>query len=332
MSCFDIRPFALPNTGANEIRFEDPRDVAKVVVTYADNAPDSVTLSYLRKTWPGSRIETMDPAGYSHGTGWIGIDDWFNSKWHEAAVDVQRVDAKTLSISFKGLHSEMPDVTDYDVTFRRTLGVKIDCADGRLPEKVEVYTTSACGESALRIAVNSGKASHIKLSAYNAVIGNVIGAKADGMDVSLPSSGSFGLVVKHMTPSHPFSYDEGLVTFELGDDAFTISLNSLAKQGPIWFEDQGAFITFADDPTTLDQYRARNAKQQTTLTKVTERREQSYSGAANGQPPASAMRMHCRLQARTTALLARAQRRHPDHGRQSALGPGSRHGPYEVRH
>lgn len=284
MNCFDIRPFALPNTAANEIRFEDPRDVTRVVVTYADSAPDTVTLSYLRKTWPGSRIETMDPAGYSHGTGWIGIDDWWNSKWEEAAVAVERIDGKTLSISFKGLHSELPDITDYDVTFRRTLGVKVDSADGRLPDRVEVYTTSKCAESELRIAVNSAKGQRIKLSAYNAVIAKVSGATADGMSITLPATGKFRLVVKYLTPSHPFSYDEGLVTFELGDDAFTISLESLAKQGPIWFEDQGTFVTFADDPTTLDQYLARNAKEKTTLQKVTERQEQSYSGAMNGQP------------------------------------------------
>ena len=39
MRYFDIRPFALPNTPANEVRFEDPRDIKRVVVTFADNAP-----------------------------------------------------------------------------------------------------------------------------------------------------------------------------------------------------------------------------------------------------------------------------------------------------
>ena len=283
MSNFDIRPFALPNTPPNEIRFEDPRDLVRVVVTYADSAPDSVTLSYLRKTWPQSRPETIDPAAHSHGTGWIGIDDWFNSKWQEAAVNVERTDDSMLSITFKGLHSEQPDVADYDVTFRRTLGVKIDCADGRQPENVEVYTTSECAGSELRVAVNSGKANRVKLSGFNAVIERVDeegGAAGDGLRIA----------VKHLKPAHPFSYDEGLVTFEIDNDAFTISLESLAKQGPIWSEDWGVFITYvgpdlqSGPPPTLDQYLARNATQKTTSRKVFERAEQSYSGAMNGLP------------------------------------------------
>lgn len=276
---FDIRPFALPNTPANEIRFEDPRDVTRVVVTYAGVAPESVTLSYLRKTWPRSRPEMIDPAAHSHRTGWIGIDDWFNSKWQEAAINVERIGDCTLSITFAGLHSELPDVTDYDVTFRRTLGVKIDSADGRLPEKVEVYTTSQPTSSELRVVFDAGNSKHVKLSGFNAVIERV-DAEADGLRVA----------VKHLKPAHPFSYDEGLVTFELDDDAFTISLESLAKQGPIWSEDWGVFITsFGPDlqsgpPTTLDQYLARNAGKKTTSHKVTERAEQSYSGAMNGLP------------------------------------------------
>jgi hypothetical protein len=279
MSCFDIRPFALPNTAANEIRFEDPRDVVRVAVTYADTARDSVTLSYLRKTWPHSRPETLDPAAHSHGTGWIGIDDWFNPKWQEAAVNIERIDGRTLSITFKGLHTELSEVKDYDVTFRRTLGVKIDSSDGRLPEKVEVCTTSQPAVSELRVSFGADKAAtgEIKVSGYNAAV-------KMGPETSKDGARTFGLKVEHMTPAHPFSYDEGLVTFDLGDDAFTISLDSLAKQGPIWFDDQGAFVTFAHDPTTLDQYIARNAATKTTSKKVTDRAEQSYSGAMNGLP------------------------------------------------
>lgn len=274
MQDFDIRPFALPNTPANEIRFEDPRDVTRVVVTYAGAAPDSIMLSYLQKTWPRSRPETIDPVAYAHGTGWIGIDDWFNPKWQEAAVDVERTGDSALSITFKGLHTEQSDVTDYNVTFRRTLGVKIDSTDGRQPKNVEVYTTSLPKRSELRVTLGANGA---RVSAYNAKL-------STDPKVWESKPRTFRLSVQHMTPAHPFSYDEGLVTFEIDDDAFTISLVSLAKQGPIWFEDNGAFVTFADDPTTLDQYLARNADKKTTSRKVTERAEQSYSGAMNGLP------------------------------------------------
>lgn len=272
MSSLDIRPFALPNTPANEIRFEDPRDISRVVVTYTDPAPQEVTLSYLRKTWPHSKPETKDPVAHSHGTGWLGIDDWFNPKWQEAAVCVERVGDRTLSLTFRGLASELEEAARYDVKFRRTLGLKIESPDGRLPESVEVYTVSECKTSEIRVALEKPTAD-VKVSGFNAVA-----------DSDLLRSNPCVLNVKHLIPGHAYSYDDPLLTFELGDDAFTISLDALAKQGPIWSEDFGAFITLADDPTTLDDYKARNAERQSIGQRVTAHNEQSYSGAMNGLP------------------------------------------------
>lgn len=276
MSSLNIRPFALPNTPANEIRFEDPRDISRVVVTYADQAPDAVTLSYLRKTWPHSKPETMDPVAHSHGTGWIGIDDWFNPPWQEAAIEVERVGDQSLVLTFKGLVSELEEAGCYDVAFRRTLGIKIDAPDGRLPQGVEVYTTSEPATSHLRARFESGHSpAHL----------NVLGFNADIEEVSRTGD-VLELKIAHLLPAHAYSYDEGLITFETDDDAFTISLNSLAKQGPIWFEEQGVFITFADDPTTLDDYKARHQDKPTIARRVAARKEQSYSGAMHGLPRA----------------------------------------------
>ena len=44
----DIAPFALPNTEPGQIWFEEPRDIARVMVEFADKAPDDIGLSYLR--------------------------------------------------------------------------------------------------------------------------------------------------------------------------------------------------------------------------------------------------------------------------------------------
>jgi len=280
MSCFDIRPFALPNTPPNEIRFEDPRDISRIVVTYPGSAPDAVTTSYLRKVWPKSRVETMDPTAHSHATGWIGIDDWFNATWQEAAVEIERVNANTLAVTFKGLQTEFPEITDYDVTFRRTLGVKLDAVGGVMPEKVEVYTTSECMASVLRVALDAGKpsaAADLDIWGYNVEV-------EPGFTVPRDGSRAFELNVRHMIPTHPYSYDEGLVTFKLDNDAFTVSLESLAKQGPIWFEEEGVFITFADDPTTLEQYKGRSAGRKSIHARVLDRKEQSLGGPMNGQP------------------------------------------------
>lgn len=289
MPSLDIRPFALPNTPANEIRFEDPRDIARVVVTYSEKAPEAVSLSYLQKTWPKSRPEKVDPVEHSHATGWIGIDDWFNSKWQEAAINVERVGDRTLSLTFKGLVSELGDAAGCDVDFRRTLGLTIESPDGRQPERVEVYTTSAPKTSEIRVVFNGQKSARVSVSGFNAVIKSVSaeqGSEAKGTDVTLAASGpsAFKVSVEHLVTGHSYSYDEPLVTFDMGDDAFTISLDALAKQGPVWFADQAVFITSADDSTTLDDYKSRNAGKQSMAERVLGRAEQSYSGAMHGLP------------------------------------------------
>ncbi len=276
MPSSDIRPFALPNTPANEIRFEDPRDISRVVVTYADAVPDEVALWYLRKTWPHSKPEAMDPVAHSHGTGWLGIDDWFTPQWQQAAVDAERVGDKVIVLTFKGLASELEEADGYDVKFRRTLGIRVVSPDERMPEKVEVYTESECRTSKIRVTFEEAKtAESVRLSGFNAMVSE-----------DAREAGVLSLTVEHLVPAHAYSYDEGLLTFESDDDAFTVSLDALAKQGPIWFEEWGVFITLAGDPTTQQDYKARNSGKQTIGQRVTARREQSYSGAMHGLPRA----------------------------------------------
>ncbi|MDH7601682.1 MAG: hypothetical protein QHI38_05990 [Armatimonadota bacterium] len=288
----DIRPFALPNTPANEVRFEDPREIERVVVTFAQAVPENVGLSYLRKLWPEVRIETRDPYFRVQSMGWWPIDDWFNSKWHTAAVDTRRVDDKTVEITFKNLKAEFPDL-DYDVTFRRTLGIKVDCPDPTAVQKIEIYTRSLPVYSSIRVTLDAGQptsAEKLQLSAYNA---EILSVKAEsGVDVEgctvRPRSGehkSFIVELKHLKPTHLYSYDDGHVSFSSENDMFTISLESLAQEGPIWFEDWGVYITRADDATRFDYYKREAQKKLRYNQMIVQKdREQALGGAMNGQP------------------------------------------------
>jgi len=87
-----------------------------------------------------------------------------------------------------------------------------------------------------------------------------------------------------MTPVFRYSGDDGHVRFLLGDDSFTISLPSLKAHGPIWFAEQGVFITEASEATTPEEYIARCAGQKTIAQRVKDLPEQSYAGAFLGQP------------------------------------------------
>lgn len=289
---FDIAPFALPNTPPGEIRFEEPRDVVAVVAEFKEAAPNSVGLSYLQRTWPETRTEerfkTMMPSRF----GWTDQDDLFNTKWREAAVEVRQETENRVRITFKGLKTEFPDYAEYDVTFRRTLGVRIDAPSSAALEKVQVFTASAPSKTALRVTLDAGNPTptkSLRFEGYNLEIESVndlqgFSGDAQGLQGADAGARQFTIAVRHMLPAHEFSGDDGLLTFVLDDDAVTISLVSLEKEGPVWAPDFGLFVTRAGDPVTFESYRASHAEDKTIRERVLDREEQCLSGAMHGQP------------------------------------------------
>lgn len=290
---FDISPFALPNCVAGEIRFEEPRDVNRVVVTFSKKPVGEVSISYLHKTWPANRIE-RDLADKSKAMfyGWSPIDDEFNSKWKKAEAQLSWKGDKSVVVTFKGLAKEFPECADYDVSFRRTLGIRVDTKDGSIVKRIQVYTASKPVTTLIRVELDAGGVTGGKqavLSGYNAVIKKVgavsgVAVKGDSVELKSGTKRVFEVLVSHMKPLVESAYDAGMVTFALDDDTFTISLESLDKGGPIWFAEEGVYIARADDATTFADYQKRIAGQPTISEMVTAYREQSLGGALSGQP------------------------------------------------
>ena len=149
-SHFDVAPFALPNTPDNEVRFEEPRDIAAIEVAF-DGVPGAdVAVSYLRKTWPGVRIENT-AAGDPCALGWVAQDDWFNVEWSPAAIAVEPAGAHAIRIRFQELRAEFPGNPECDVPFRRTLGIRIDATGDASVTAIRVFTTSPAARSTLRV-------------------------------------------------------------------------------------------------------------------------------------------------------------------------------------
>jgi hypothetical protein len=289
----DIASFALPNTEPGQIWFEEPRDVARVMVEFAEEAPDDIGLSYLRKIWPEVRLEESANRSHPSALGWVRQDDWFNRDWQRAAIEVSREGARRIWITFHGLKTEFPELEGYDVVFRRTLGLRLEVPDTEAIQNMAVFTESAPTRSVLRVTLDAGRdtpGNTIRLTGYNAFVEAVAAVQGVAVDeknvVELGSAAprQFEVTLKHMIPVHDYSGDDGLVTFALDDDAFTISLTSIEKEGPIWFEDVGFFIVRADDPVTFADYRARIAGSKTLAQQVLGRSEQSFAGAFYGQP------------------------------------------------
>jgi hypothetical protein len=297
MKPFDAAPFALPKCPAGQVLFEEPRDIERVVVTFS--APvrrRGPTLQYLRNTWPQDRWEYPKNADLERpgAFGWKRMDDWFNPAWVDAAVDVAWRTRRTAVFTFKGLLAEVrdfPGADDYDVTFRRTSGIRAT-APGAVVRKVQVFTRSHPARSQLRVELDAGRKTpgkSIVISGYNAIIRNIRanhGVTGSGSAVQLCPARrrSFTLDIQHMTPAHRWSGDEGLVTFTLAKETFTISMASLAAEGPIWFAEQGIYVTWASDKTTFADYRARISGEKTVAQRVAGLPEQSFAGARHGQP------------------------------------------------
>ena len=81
---FDIRPFALPNTPANEVWFEQPRDITEVTICLLGQVPAEIGLSYRKKHWPQQRFELGSDLDDPGSFGWKPLDDWFNGEWKVA--------------------------------------------------------------------------------------------------------------------------------------------------------------------------------------------------------------------------------------------------------
>ena len=289
---FDIAPFVLPNCAAGEYIFEEPRDIESVVVRFRHRPPESIQVHYLRKTWPEARLESANALDDPCGFGWMPIDDWFNGQWHEAAIDVHRRNSDTVVIRFKRLTTEFPEAAGYDVTFRRSLALKIDVPDRHEIVGVRIFTTSAPAISRLRVEFDAGKRTagrSVRVTGYNASIGEITALRGvrvaqETVQLSSELERSLEVRVSHMRPANPYCNDAGLVTFALDEDTFTISLRSLEAEGPIWYADQGLYVAFAGDPMRYEDYRRSIVGQKTLNQRVVERREQTYAGAAAGQP------------------------------------------------
>lgn len=289
---FDIVPFALPDCEPGEVRFEEPRDIREIVVGFRGPPPVRLAVRYLRKTWPQTRLESARASADPCGFGWTPIDDWFNGEWQEAAVLVRPGGATALAVTFRGLSAEIPDAAAYDVTYRRTVGVRVEVPDPQQIEWVRAYTTSAPTATRLRVELDAGRPTpgrRVGVMGYNAQVGELaavhaVSAARQAVELQPGQDRVFELGVSHMRPAHPYGNDDGHVTFALDADTFTVSLPDLEREGPVWYAEQGVYVARADDPTRFADYRRGLAGQKTLNQRTRELPEQTYAGAYNGQP------------------------------------------------
>ena len=234
----DLVPFALPGTRANEVRFEDPREIREVIVTLKSALPTNLGLSYLHKTWRRKRQELLDPTIGSFQLGWKVVDDWFDVAWDKGAVRAEKTGPRTAVLRFDLLSKEGVSFTAGDVDYRYTLGIRVEGVSPDAIERIEVYTASKPTRTRMRVMLDAGKpvsVKEVKLSGHNCEIVNLeVGRGTKPLERSRvgllegsPAHRDFLVDVRHLVSPHRFAHDEGLVTFGMEDKTFTISMDAL---------------------------------------------------------------------------------------------------------
>lgn len=276
-SAFDAAPFALPLPEGNGLLWEDPREIHRVVLHFADAAPapENVRLEYWGSRWPDQHLpKDREPGGAD--VGWMELGNWWKGGWRVADAEA-KAEGNALTFTFRPVNAkEFPKLKNYDAVFRYTLKLRI-ASEQSLPriEKMEAFTDSLLAERSFNVVFEKRLSPVLLLQAFN---GSVQG-------VSEFASGKWTGRIRAAVNSDPNTFDRTLITVRNGNQSFTFLFDDLA-QGPLFLPEFGAAVLPADDKrdyaAIAGEVKSRGAK--TLYDRIAEMPEQTWSNAWAGLP------------------------------------------------
>ncbi|MCZ7639832.1 MAG: hypothetical protein M5U12_29560 [Verrucomicrobia bacterium] len=155
--------------------WEDPRDIERVVVTFAGAPPDPTTvrLEWWHSRWPEHRIPRDQPAGAGE-SGWGHLGDLYQGEWREADVYLQAA-GRTWTYTFRHVNlREFPELRDFNAEYRTTLKLRL-LFDGPAPavERLAAYTDSVWRQTTVEIewgGVHPGQVWDGRLEVFNGYV------------------------------------------------------------------------------------------------------------------------------------------------------------------
>jgi len=277
----DIAPFAHEVTGgeARILRWDEPRDIFTIVVQYPENAsmPRSVKIEYWRDKWPDNRPREEDAQpGRSGRAAWKGMDDWFNGGWIEA-VTRTKADGRRLITTFAPLKDELPAAEDYNVTFRRTMQVRLGQGVSGC-ESIAIFTGTTAEEREIRIELGCGLKGDIDcggdIRVYNGYLKHFPGFHDGRTTISIVSA-----------RPRPLSHDSTVVTVRSSLADFSFRPDDL-DLGPIWITDLKALVSVENQDIEYSPDLVREIKEgQTVYDMIGGEPEQTLRRALREQPP-----------------------------------------------
>jgi hypothetical protein len=276
---FDAAPFGLPLPEGNGVMWEDPREIHKVVVYFADRAPapDKVRLEYWGSRWPDQHLpkDREQGGGFS---GWMELGNWYTYKWRTADAEA-RADGNALTFTFHPVNArEFPKLKDYSASFRYTLKVRI-ASDLPLPavQRIQAFTDSSFEPLGVtRLAWHRRPASDLRVTVFN------------GTNTQTDSSSSLvtRLFLAGAVNADPNTFDRTLVTVQNGQTTFTFAVDDL-KQGALYVPHAGVAVLPEGDARDYEAVAAAQEASgaKTLYDRVAEMPEQTWHSAWEGMPP-----------------------------------------------
>jgi hypothetical protein len=287
------------------VMWEDPRDIFRVVVAFADGAapkPETLRLQYWQSQWPRRRIPRDQPSG-AGGSGWLDIGDWFQGRWQDADVNVETGGGK-LTYTFKPVNArEFRDLKDFAAPYRTTMKLRL-IGDAPLPKlaSFEAYTDSTF--KPLEFEVEWGGTARAEqvwdghLEVFNGAAEKIeplsdgvrVGAdKAWRSKVRGKTDGVRAKILYAETKAYN-SFDETVVTVRARQHTFSFAPVDLIRNGQVFIPDLGVLVRRAGDKVTYAsafsawQEARKNQKTKDIYSRVFDVPEQTFTQAWNDTP------------------------------------------------
>ncbi len=305
---FDAAPFGWVERDAegtcHGLRWEEPRKVRQVVITFADAATtsrvDGLRIEYWQRNWKGR----PDPVSAEIGAGvagWDAVDDWTNGTWKRAET---RVEAGAAGCTFTFAPTgpgEFPGLEGTGVSYRKTLKIRV-AADKPLPaiQKFQVLTDAVSRPLTVRISlgqpadptIQPAQAEPIKLEIHNGAILGLRGVGGEahiGPDHTWTTTHQSGTVEADLAMAvDPVDsrYDRTIVTARSSTRAFSFAADEVARGDRILVNDLGALVTRGSDTIDLEAFRQlrKEFPGRTIYDRVWREPEQTLGGAWQDMP------------------------------------------------
>src|SRR5437867_3906078 len=237
----DVAPFCLPLPEGNGLMWEDPREIHRVVIHFAGEAPpaEKVKLEYWGSRWPEQHLpKDRQPGGAD--VGWMELGNWYNGGWRVADAEA-KMESQTISFTFRPVNAkEFPRIKDYAAPFRYTLKIRV-ASEGPLPkvERFEILTDSVWKQDSARLEWNKAPGDPFKVEAFNGAV----------QKVEKTSRRRFRLQLQAASNPDPNTFDRTLVTVRSGKEIFTFATDDL-KQGALFLPHLGVAVLPESDKRT----------------------------------------------------------------------------------